>query len=526
MPKISAATAKTTAKIIQVVAFILDSLTVFCFLVLNKIVALCVKAKHIERNVEYSYLKAWQEEKQPLGIGIEKIEQSPDLLVIRHKSGDCLIVLLSAQEALLYWSREPKITEFRPIWAQLHHAVLKDVSLDDRDRIIRLSYLNEDIYGDKITWQIVLELSSKHPNAILCKQDKDNWVIVDALHKYSYADNPQRQVLPNLIYQAPQTTYLPRLIQVELPLELKLPGSSENLICSSFNQYFELYHQRVLEQRKHLEEQATVLRFWQKEHKKVLRRKLQQEGDLEVAKQGEKWFRYAEAIKYELSQIKPGATMVKARDYHDPELGELEIPLLPEKSAVENMNLYLKKYHKAKSGLAVIEANLSKTASELAQLEAILARIQAGEIIYPPGSGKVKKLSQKLAQAEKLLSVKLNADHEIFIGRKARENDFITTQLGRPTDWWFHTRIYHGSHLLLRCYSKKDPSSELVELCASLAAWYSKAKFSQNVPVDYTQIRFVRKPRKSAPGFVTYTNHKTLFVNPIDLRELKARLGL
>lgn len=476
--------------------------------------------------MEYSYLKAWLKEKQPLGIGIERIEQSPELLAIRHKNGEILTVLLSAREALLYWNRTTSNAEPKQIWPQLHHATLRGVSLDENDRIIRLSYLSEDIYGDKIHWQIVLELSTKHPNAILCKQDKDSLVIVDALHKYSYADNPQRQVLPTLIYQEPQTTYSPRLLDLMLPLELEIPGSSERVACESVNSYFEVYHQRVLEHRKHLEEQASVLRFWQKEYKKVLRRKILQEDDLGVAQQGDLWFRYAEAIKYELSNIKAGTTVINACDYHDPELKKLEIPLFPEKSAVENMNYYLKKYHKAKSGLAVIEANLTKTATELAQLEAILERIKSGELIYPPGAGKVKKLSQKLAQAEKLLSVKLSADHEIFIGRKARENDFITTQLGRPTDWWFHTRIYHGSHVLLRCYTKKDPSPELVELCAALAAWYSKAKFSQNVPVDYTQIRFVRKPRKSAPGFVTYTNQKTLFVNPIDLRELKARLGL
>ncbi|MEF3694029.1 MAG: NFACT RNA binding domain-containing protein [Candidatus Cloacimonadota bacterium] len=476
--------------------------------------------------MEYSYLKAWLKEKQPLGIGIERIEQSPELLAIRHKNGAVLTVLLSAREALLYWNRTAQIAEHRQIWTQLHHAELKSIALEDSDRIIRLDYLSEDIYGDKIHWQIVLELSTKHPNAILCKQDKESLVIVDALHKYSYADNPQRQVLPNLVYQAPQTSYEPRLFEVILPLEIKLPGASETIACNSLNSYFEAYHQRVLEQRKHLEEQASVTRFWDKEHKKVLRRKLQQEGDLEVARQGELWFRYAEAIKYELSNIKAGTTVVNACDYHDPELKKLEIPLFPEKSAVENMNFYLKKYHKAKSGLAVIEANLVKTDEELRRLELILERIRNGELIYPPGAGKVKKLSQKLAQAEKLLSVKLSADHEIFIGRKARENDFITTQLGRPTDWWFHTRIYHGSHVLLRCYTKKDPSPELVELCAALAAWYSKAKFSQNVPVDYTQIRFVRKPRKSAPGFVTYTNHKTIFADPIDLRELKAKLGL
>ncbi|MDP2172768.1 MAG: NFACT RNA binding domain-containing protein, partial [Candidatus Cloacimonadaceae bacterium] len=117
-------------------------------------------------------------------------------------------------------------------------------------------------------------------------------------------------------------------------------------------------------------------------------------------------------------------------------------------------------------------------------------------------------------------------DFEIVIGRKASENDFVTTQLGRPHDWWFHTRIYHGAHVLLRNFHKKEPTGETIRLCCSLAAWYSKAKFSTNVPVDYTQIRFVRKPRKSAPGYVTYSNHHTYFASPMDIRAVREALKL
>ncbi len=113
-----------------------------------------------------------------------------------------------------------------------------------------------------------------------------------------------------------------------------------------------------------------------------------------------------------------------------------------------------------------------------------------------------------------------------MVGRKARENDFVTTQLAQPHDWWFHTRIYRGSHILLRCFRKTDPSPELLNLCCSLAAWYSKARFSINVPVDYTQVRYVRKPRKSAPGFVTYTSHHTVFAEPKDLRTVRSELKL
>jgi len=88
----------------------------------------------------------------------------------------------------------------------------------------------------------------------------------------------------------------------------------------------------------------------------------------------------------------------------------------------------------------------------------------------------------------------------------------------------FHSRIYHGAHVLLRCFKKQEPGPELINLCCNLAAGYSKAKNSANVPVDYTQIRYVRKPRKSAPGLVIYTNHHSVYATPIDIRAAREQL--
>ena len=190
------------------------------------------------------------------------------------------------------------------------------------------------------------------------------------------------------------------------------------------------------------------------------------------------------------------------------------------------MQYYLKKYKKAKRGKEVIEHNIAETEKKIKQLENIVQKAKSGELDELPQKGKLPQLSRKLEMAEKLLRLRIDDRFEIVIGRKASENDFITTQLARPHDWWFHSRLYHGSHILLRCLQKTNPPEELIQICCSLAAWYSKARFSQNVPVDYTQVRYVRKPHKSKPGFVTYTNHKTAFVQPMDLRTVKKELNL
>lgn len=111
---------------------------------------------------------------------------------------------------------------------------------------------------------------------------------------------------------------------------------------------------------------------------------------------------------------------------------------------------------------------------------------------------------------------------DIFVGRSSKKNDELTLHFAKPNDWFFHTRIYHGSHIIVKNPTKLEHLPEqLKEVAAGIAAYYSKAKHSTKVPVDYTLVRYVTKPRKSAPGLVVYKIHKTVFVDPIDPRTLK-----
>jgi predicted ribosome quality control (RQC) complex YloA/Tae2 family protein len=105
------------------------------------------------------------------------------------------------------------------------------------------------------------------------------------------------------------------------------------------------------------------------------------------------------------------------------------------------------------------------------------------------------------------------------VGRTSRENDELTTRYAKAPDLWFHTRVFRGTHVILRNFAKQDVPDWLIVLCCRIAAYYSKAKKSSNVPVDFTEIRYVRKPRGSVAGYVTYTNQKTLYVDPLSFRD-------
>ena len=125
-------------------------------------------------------------------------------------------------------------------------------------------------------------------------------------------------------------------------------------------------------------------------------------------------------------------------------------------------------------------------------------------------SGKVKKEDTQMLL--NYLKFKVD-DYDVLVGKNNKQNDYITLHVANDTDYWFHTKDIHGSHLILRC-NGVTPKLETIKKCAEIAAYHSKAKFSSHVPVDYTQIKNVKKPKGAVPGYVIYKNNKTIYVTP------------
>ena len=102
-------------------------------------------------------------------------------------------------------------------------------------------------------------------------------------------------------------------------------------------------------------------------------------------------------------------------------------------------------------------------------------------------------------------------DYTVLVGKNNKQNDYITLKIANPNDYWFHTKDIHGSHVILRC-SNSTPKLEIITKCAQIAAYYSKARFSSNVPVDYTLKKYVKKPNGSNPGYVISVSYTHLDV--------------
>jgi predicted ribosome quality control (RQC) complex YloA/Tae2 family protein len=475
--------------------------------------------------MRYAELKTWVTENPAHGQKVEKIVLAGTELRIRFKGDPDLAFWISRPEGFCFFGPRTITQAGTEIWPQLCNAALVRIGIEPDDRILYFDFESRDIYQEQKRHVLVAEFTPPRPNLILCGRDDAGLTILDALDKYSYADNPQRQVLPRLPYQKPSTCFSVTDAEVTHPLVVKPVPGGEGISCFSANEYFRLYLERVIIPAGQRQGQQSLKQRWSRVLKRAEAKLAKQRAEAADAEKAEYWRICAECLKPLLNQIKPGSTEIRSVNYFDPELKEILIPLQPDRSPQENLQHYVRKYRKAMRGKQIIEKNIAATEQVVVALNDILQRIEAGDTTGLEGEKNLGQVGKKLELSDKLLRLRVDEEFEIVIGRKARENDFIVTQLSRPHDWWFHSRIYHGAHVLLRCLSKKDPGPGLAEACCSLAAWYSKAKFSQNVPVDYTQARYLRKPRRSAPGFVTYTNHQTCFAAPRDLRSVREELS-
>ena len=124
-------------------------------------------------------------------------------------------------------------------------------------------------------------------------------------------------------------------------------------------------------------------------------------------------------------------------------------------------------------------------------------------------SQKVKKLEK--AFTKQIKKIKLENGWSAMIGKNSKNNDLILTKFSSKNDWWFHVRNVQGSHIILHNSDKNMiPNPNILLKVSKLAVKNSKAKFSSNVAVDYTKVKYVRKPKKAPAGFVIYNNFKTI----------------
>lgn len=255
-----------------------------------------------------------------------------------------------------------------------------------------------------------------------------------------------------------------------------------------------------------------------------------QKKDLAKAKNAEIYRLKGELLLANLGQIKKGAKAVALNDYYTGQ--PLEIALNPEISPSANAQSYFKKYSKIKNSIKHLTEQIKLAASEEKYLESLLLNLEQAENqndidLLRSELEEENYLKSKLKnKSKKKLLIKplsfISSDNfTILVGKNNKENDQLTLKTAKSHDLWLHVKDIPGSHVIIRC-NTDIPQSTLTE-AAELAAYYSKSRYSSNVPVDYTLKKYVKKPAGAKPGMVIYTEQKTLFVTPNEDKIAKLR---
>lgn len=486
--------------------------------------------------MKYKYLKEWTNNKLT-NYEIKSLQRYQDqYLLTFFKNKEKLQISLNqgnsfmfiTENELLPWEEDKGLNLFNQ---NMNKATILSLRMLPDDRIFTLELEKTDIYNETKNYSLICEFAANFENLILCENINNKLIIIDSLKKFSFAENNQRQIIPKMEWQAPVTNFEARDEKVAYPVDIVAGKIVEGLEAGfdNINDLFEkLYYEGIIV-KKVLDLKKSLLSNLKSKLTKVMKKLEKQEAEFSTAQDEEKWLNYAELLKTSIHKLKKGMTEIKLPNYYSPpDFPEIVIPLLEDKGPVENSNFYYKKYKKAKVGLKLIAEQIAKTKLEIADLESDITNIVEEEnYLELVDLASVKKSSKRNIDTKIYFRrLKIDDNWEIFIGRSSAENDLLTCKVAKGRDWWFHTRIFQGTHVVLRNYANKQLPDKYRIICAQLAAYYSRAKKSENVPVDYTQIRFVRKPRGSAPGYVTYKNQKTIFVNPIDYREAMVIFGI
>ncbi len=253
-----------------------------------------------------------------------------------------------------------------------------------------------------------------------------------------------------------------------------------------------------------------------------LRRKLTvQERDYAAAQDRDKLRLQGDLITANLYRMEKGQKSLICENFYSEEGETVSVPLDPLLSPQQNAARYYKRYAKAKTAAKVLREQMDLARRDLDYLESVLEELSRGETEqdfldirrelresgFLRSSGKEKK-----SRPSRPREFRTASGLRILAGRNNRQNDALTREADHR-DLWFHTQKIHGAHVILRTEGQVPGEADIQE-AAAVAAYYSQAREGAKVPVDYTPVRYVKKPAGARPGMVIYTTYRTAYVSP------------
>ena len=258
---------------------------------------------------------------------------------------------------------------------------------------------------------------------------------------------------------------------------------------------------------------------------RTARKLANQEKELAATFDRERLREQGDIITSNLHRMEKGMAVLRAQNFYDPDYGEIEIKLDPLLTPQQNAAKYYKDYNKAKTAEQMLTIQIEKGEKELEYLNSVLENLKLAE-----GERDLGEIRQELMNTGYLRRPKTAAKRDkrvagkpmefrsstglrITVGKNNSQNDELTTKMAFKSDIWLHTQKIHGSHVILWLEGGEADAQSLTE-AAILAATFSQAGDSTRVPVDYTPVKYVKKPAGARPGMVVYTTYQTAVVDP------------
>jgi len=434
------------------------------------------------------------------------------------------------------------------------------------DRYLTISVANRNEIGDKIILDIYVELMGKYANLILVSDNK----IIDALKRIPPFENTKRTIHPGARFKVTES----QTGKID-PFSIEDVNDSDNLfeklvgfspllsdevryrmnhgqtykeimreiarsdsVCISSNDMFhciplthlkmpyvsypicegldEIYFSK--EEKERIRQQTgDLFKFTRREIKKIETKIQRLEESLEEARNCDIWRQYGDVLYANMDKVVKGMKTVTLTDYSG---NELTVPLDARLDVKGNARKCFQKYRKGSTGQKYIIEQLNNARENLSYFNLIQQQLEQADFrtareirqeLEKNGYIRRKKVRapKKKPTEPQFLKIPFN-DKFIYVGKNNIQNDYITFKKAGRVDTWFHVKDLHGAHVVI---TTSHPSEEEIRLCAQLAAWYSKARESSSIPVNYTLIKRIKKIPGSKMGLVSMSEYNTIYID-------------
>lgn len=455
----------------------------------------------------------------------------------------------------------------------LEGAYLESIQQIQLDRIIDMTFVGTNELKDVVKYHIYIEIMGKHSNVMITYENNK---IIDCLKRVSLALNSQRILQPGATYQYPpmidklnpflsdyqNTDQLTKLYQgfsPELSREIIYRidhGDSFQNIMNEIKQSHSLYlhkddtkeyfhvielkhlqcpyqiydlfdgldkHYDLIDQKDRIKQQTSDLaRYIQNEYQKNVLKLNKLEKTLFDSQNSDEYRIKGDLLFANLHLIQKGQKEIIVDNYYDGT--KMTIELDERYDGKTNAKKYYNKYQKAKNSLHYINEQIELTKEEINYFDSLITlmdnasyydALEIKEELENLGYLKKKKTKNIQKKKNKFhIETYLTKDHiTIYVGKNNLQNDYLTFKMASRFDTWFHVKDMPGSHVVVH---SENLDEYTIRLASKMAAYFSKGKHSSSVPVNYTQIRTLKKPHNSKPGKVILDHYQTIYIDPDD----------